>query len=157
MEIYEQKGWFSTYGSLRLSAYYCCLLAICCFMVDEFRVWPLLIQLVKGVQRLLFWWWGVSTISSVCPNNSTHFCLVGSCVISLEPRRLMTHSSGPLIHWSVQVSDAIPPPTVSRQEGASLVSYWLDFRQEGKSGIYTNICALLDITREYRKHIVKNL
>lgn len=87
------------------------------------------------------------TLYSVCPNNSAHFCLlVGSFVISVEPRRLMTHSPGPLIHRSVQAFDTIPPPAASKQEGGSLVSYWLDFR----------LCALFDITHECRKQRVKD-
>lgn len=63
---------------------------------------------------------------------------------------------GPLIHRSVHVFDAIPPPTASKQEGSSLVSYWLDFRQQGKSGINSTICTLFSITSEYRKQRVKN-
>lgn len=45
--------------------------------------------------------------------------LVDSFVIFVEPRRLMTHSPGPLIHCSVQVFDAIPPPVASKQEGVT--------------------------------------
>lgn len=36
---------------------------------------------------------------------------IGSFVISVGPRRLMTHASRPVIDWSVQVFEASPLPT----------------------------------------------